>query len=286
MVRPRVRGVFVDLDDTFLAPDKSIPAANMALMDKMAEQGIELIPCTGRHVDGVPAAMRTHPCVRHVVASNGGIIYDRLSDEVIRLVPIDKDVVTWLYDRLAPLPLVFDAFADGKAYSEKARRPLFDLVDVPEGLRVYLKQGRTFVDRLIPELLPDIGPVTKLSLFFVDEAGARAIKAAVDEAGGLVMVQTSAACYEVTNEAATKGGALTWLAAHEGWDISETVAFGDNNNDVTMIEAAGDGVVMENGEPHVKALADHIAPPAEEGGVALYLEPLLAMGYGHPSEPR
>ena len=278
-----VRAVFVDLDDTFLAPDKSIPTPNLQLMDDLAARQIELVPCTGRHVNGVPEAMRTHPCVRHVVASNGGIIYDRRADEVIRLAPIDKDVVAALYAQLAGLPIVFDAFADAKAYSEEARRPLYDQIDVPEGLRRYLKEGRTFVDARIPDLLGSIGPVTKLSLFFVDAKGAAAIAAAVEKAGGLVMVQTSAACYEVTNAEATKGAALTWLAAHEGWDIAETVAFGDNNNDVTMIEAAGDGVVMENGEPQVKALADHIAPPAAEGGVALYLHALLD-GWG-PARP-
>ena len=270
-----IRAVFVDLDDTFLAPDKSIPAPNLQLMDLLAARGIELVPCTGRHVMGVPEAMRTHACVRHVVASNGGIVFDRATGENIRLVPIAREKVEWLYGRLSPLPMIFDAFADGKAYSELARRPLFDQIDVPDGLRTYLKQGRTFMDGRIPELLDQIGSVTKLSLFFTSGEVAEAISAAVYEAGGLVMVQTSASCYEVTDAAATKGEALVWLAAHEGWGIEQTVAFGDNNNDVTMIEAAGDGVVMENGEPHVKALADHIAPPAVEGGVALYLQRLL-----------
>jgi len=36
-------------------------------------------------------------------------------------------------------------------------------------------------------------------------------------------------------------------------------------------------VVMENGEPQVKALADHIAPPAKDGGVALYMRDLLGL---------
>lgn len=275
VVAADIRAVFVDLDDTFLAPDKSIPQPNMQLMDLLAERGIELVPCTGRHVMGVPEPMRTHPCVRHIVASNGGIVFDRASGEDIRLAPIARETVEWLYRRLSPLPLVFDAFADGKAYSEMARRHIYDKVDVPEGLRTYLKEGRTFMDARIPDLLDHIGPVTKLSLFFTCAEDAAAISAAVDEAGGLIMVQTSAACYEITDAAATKGAALVWLAEHEGWRIAQTVAFGDNNNDVSMIEAAGDGVVMENGEAHVKALADHIAPPAVEGGVALYLQKLL-----------
>ena len=271
-----VRAVFVDLDDTFLAPDKSIPPANLEMMDRLFELGIELVPCTGRHVGGVPAAMREHPCVSHVVASNGGIVHDLRTGEDIHVAAIPDAKVAAIYERLRDLPVIFDAFADGKAYSEVARRHLFDEIDVTEGLRAYLKQGRTFVDTTIPELLPQVGPVTKLSLFFVDEQGARAIDEAVVDAGGMYYVQTSAANYESMVDEATKGKALLWLADHMGWEVSQTVAFGDNNNDVTMIEAAGIGVVMANGEPQVKALTTHIAPAAAEGGVALYLQELLS----------
>ncbi len=274
MVADGVRAVFVDLDDTFLAPDKSIPPANLALMDELEQRGIELVPCTGRHVGGVPEAMRAHACVRHVVASNGGIVHDLCTGKDIRVVALPRDKVLFVYDRVRELSVVFDAFADGKAYSELARKPLFDQIDVPEGLRAYLKAGRTFVDTHIPDLLPKVGPITKLSLFFVDERGALAIDSAVHEAGDLYYVQTSAANYECMHVEATKGSALRWLAAHMGWDVSQTVAFGDNNNDVSMIEAAGIGVVMENGEPQVKALTPHIAPPAKDGGVALFMRGL------------
>lgn len=269
------RAVFVDLDDTFLAPDKSIPEPNLALMDRLAELGIELVPCTGRHVGGVPERMRTHPCVRHVVASNGGIVADLQTGANLRVVAIPQADIVSLYRDLACERVIVDAFADGHAYTERARFSLFDEIDVPEGLRAYLKAGRTQVDLTIPELLSQVGPVTKLSIFFVGERAARACREGIARHPNLYYVQTSAANYETMDVHATKGSALVWLAEHMGWGVDRTIAFGDNNNDVTMIRAAGDGVVMENGEPQVKALADHIAPPAWEGGVARYLQPIL-----------
>jgi Cof subfamily protein (haloacid dehalogenase superfamily) len=272
---PAIKAVFVDLDDTFLAPDKSIPEANLALMDQLAERGIELVPCSGRHALGVPKEMREHPSVHYVITSNGGAIHSLDEDRDIFVCDISHEMVEAMYERLSPLPIIFDAFANDHAYSEQARKHLFDQIDVPEGLRAYLKAGRTFVDTTIPELLPSLGPVTKLSLFFVDSVGADAIDKAVRELGGMHYVQTSASNYEVMNEHATKGAALTWLAQHMGWDISQTVAFGDNNNDVTMLEAAGDGVAMQNGTESAKVAANHIAPPAKDGGVAQYMQALL-----------
>ena len=51
-VRPRI--VFSDMDDTFLAPDKSLLPRNMAMLDRLAEEGIEFVPCTGRAWHAIP----------------------------------------------------------------------------------------------------------------------------------------------------------------------------------------------------------------------------------------
>lgn len=269
------RALFVDLDDTFLAPDKSIPLANLQLMDQLDARGIELVPCTGRHVGGVPEAMRAHPCVRHIVASNGGIVHDAHAHRDIHRVAMPTERIVGLYERLRDLPVIIDAFADGHAYSEKARKHLFDQIDVPEGLRAYLKSGRTFVDASIPELLPTVGPVTKLSLFFVDEEGARAIDEGIAAAGCFYYVQTSASNYEAMHVDATKGSALTWLAHEMDWPLEQVYAFGDNNNDLTMLQAAGHGVAMANGNDAAKQVAEGVAPTAAEGGVGLFMRGLL-----------
>ena len=50
------------------------------------------------------------------------------------------------------------------------------------------------------------------------------------------------------------------------------IAIGDNINDIKMIENAGLGVAMENGSPHVRALADIIAPSNNDDGVAYIVE--------------
>ena len=43
-----------------------------------------------------------------------------------------------------------------------------------------------------------------------------------------------------------------------GIDLADTIAAGDEENDLTMIEAAGVGVAMANGIPAAKALADYV----------------------------
>ena len=50
------------------------------------------------------------------------------------------------------------------------------------------------------------------------------------------------------------------------------IAIGDNINDMKMIENAGLGVAMANGSPHVRAIADIVAPSNNEDGVAYIIE--------------
>ena len=117
--------------------------------------------------------------------------------------------------------------------------------------------------------------IYRINVLFVDDAGRQAVWDAVDARPGLCRAQSIPVNVEITNAQATKGTALVWLCEHLGVPVADTVAFGDSGNDLSMIEAAGDGVAMGNAAPEVKAIADHVAPPCTESGVARYLEPLL-----------
>ena len=65
------------------------------------------------------------------------------------------------------------------------------------------------------------------------------------------------------------------LAAHLGLDLSQTVAFGDDVNDVSMLRAAGIGVAMGNASPEALQAADRITGTCDEDGVAQALRRLL-----------
>ncbi|MBQ3760312.1 MAG: HAD hydrolase family protein, partial [Synergistaceae bacterium] len=73
---------------------------------------------------------------------------------------------------------------------------------------------------------------------------------------------------EINDTKANKGGGLKFLAEYLGIPMSETLAFGDGLNDITMIEAAGIGVAMENAVDEVKAAADYVTLDCNNDGVA------------------
>jgi Cof subfamily protein (haloacid dehalogenase superfamily) len=73
---------------------------------------------------------------------------------------------------------------------------------------------------------------------------------------------------EINSREATKGNALKKLAAYLGIPLNETMAFGDDRNDITMLQAAGVGVAMGNAGEEVKRAADYVTDDCNSSGVA------------------
>ena len=73
---------------------------------------------------------------------------------------------------------------------------------------------------------------------------------------------------ELNIASAHKGRSLERLAEHLGFTLANCMAFGDGMNDLTMVEAAGVGVAMENAVDAVKHVADVVTSSNDDDGVA------------------
>jgi Cof subfamily protein (haloacid dehalogenase superfamily) len=94
--------------------------------------------------------------------------------------------------------------------------------------------------------------------------------------GGRLYISKSLPYFlEFASPAVTKGSGLQFLAEHLGFTRERTVAFGDGENDVELLDWAGFGVAVANAHPRVLAAADWVCPSAAEEGVAQVIEALL-----------
>jgi Cof subfamily protein (haloacid dehalogenase superfamily) len=80
---------------------------------------------------------------------------------------------------------------------------------------------------------------------------------------------------ELAAPGVTKGAGLDFLAERLGFTRAETIAFGDGENDVELVDWAGYGIAVENAHPRVRAVASWVCPSAADEGVAQVLEALL-----------
>lgn len=116
-----VRLIFSDLDDTFLAADKTIPDANRALLEEASRKNIQFVPCTGRNINGIPPVIAEYGCVHYAVCCNGALVADLDRREVIHEVDIEKEEVQRLFRALEGLPITFDLFAEGHVLTAEDR---------------------------------------------------------------------------------------------------------------------------------------------------------------------
>jgi Cof subfamily protein (haloacid dehalogenase superfamily) len=80
---------------------------------------------------------------------------------------------------------------------------------------------------------------------------------------------------EFASPEVTKATGLEFLSEHLGFTDERTVAFGDGENDIELVDWAGYGVAVENAHDHVKEVADLVCPPVNEEGVAQVIESYL-----------
>ena len=88
----------------------------------------------------------------------------------------------------------------------------------------------------------------------------------------LSLVYSHPEFFEVMPKEATKGAALATLMETYGISSQETMAFGDSENDIEMLQWVGHPVAMANASDQVKALFDNQAPSNDDDGIARYLE--------------
>jgi len=97
-----------------------------------------------------------------------------------------------------------------------------------------------------------------------------------DEFGSHMEVSSSGAPFlDATALNVTKASGLATAAKHYGIDQHDVVAFGDNLNDIPMLNWAGTAVAMGNAHPEVLSVADAMTVSNRRDGVAVYIDKLL-----------
>lgn len=82
---------------------------------------------------------------------------------------------------------------------------------------------------------------------------------------------------EIVRSDVSKAAGAAALLSHLGLAMERALAFGDDENDVPLLAAAGHGVAMGNAAPRVRRCADEVAPTNAEDGLAQVLERLLGI---------
>ena len=266
---PDIRLISLDLDGTLLNSKKELSPENAAALQWAADQGIEIVPTTGRFFGGMPEVIRNLPYLHYAITINGAQVYDVRSNVGIAKAEIPVERAVELMAWLDQFPVIYDCFMDNWGWMTRALQEQADDFAPNEHYAKMLKELRTPVEELKAHLFEVGHDVQKVQFFAKDmELRSRMMEEIPELFPELIVSSAVVNNVEINDQNAHKGNAIRQLAAHLGLERSQILAFGDGSNDVTMLQEAGIGVCMENGLDSVKAVADYITDSCDNSGVA------------------
>lgn len=271
-----MRLIAFDLDGTLLTTEKDLTPENRAALERAAEAGIVLVPATGRFFGVIPENVRSLPWFRYYITINGASVYDAREGRALLRAEIPWGRAVEVMEYLDTLPVIYDCYMDDWGWMTRA---LYDRAADFAPHRHSLDMLRNF-RRPVPELkahITELGhDVQKIQMFFRDPAlRLRSMEEMKLRFPDLVVTSSIPRNVELNSLDAQKGIALVRLAERLGIDPAQTVAFGDDLNDVNMLRAAGIGIAMANACPEAKTAADQITDSCDESGVGRAILRLL-----------
>jgi len=248
-----IKMIAVDLDDTLLRDDKTISDRTKAALDKCRDKGIKLIFATGRGQSAqtfLPSGF-FDGCVK----MNGAVAYagDLLVYEKLVSTAHARDLLL-AADR-TEVQIVVEK--DGWHYAN------FDVISI-WGLGWLT--GYEISDFKTLDISAD-----KIYALPKSDLEIELLKSHLPEGLYLITARTNNFTM-ILHKDANKARGIAALAAHWGFTIDNVVAFGDDTNDLEMLQYCGIGIAMGNAIDEVKSVADNVCDTNENDGIAKWLE--------------
>ena len=115
----KTRMIGMDLDGTLLKSDKELTQYTKDVLKRAIEQGIIVMPATGRPITGVPKELLEFPGIRYAVTANGGRVIDLEKNEAIVEELLPHDIAEVMMDVFEHYDTFREIYFDGVGYASR-----------------------------------------------------------------------------------------------------------------------------------------------------------------------
>jgi hypothetical protein len=252
------KAVFSDIDGTLLNSQHQITPKTEAAIKNMLKQGIPFIPVSARPPYAITPYTEQLGAQHGMICYSGALILDKNLTALysVILAPQDLQKLNTLLADFTHLSISYYAGLDW--FCNDVNNDWIKQESEITGLSAKLLQGNlTDVHKILimgsAEEIQRVEPVLKQALPHLS------IHRSKDE------------YLEIMNPAATKAKAIQFMAQHLGINAKQVIAFGDNFNDLDMLQYAGLSIAMGNAPDAIKQVAKEVTATNNEDGIALVL---------------
>ena len=276
-----IKCIATDMDGTLLNSLQQVTEENKEAILKAQSQGVEVVVATGRSYSEARYAL-DHVGLRCPVICLNGAEVRSIDGDVLSATPIDTHMAKNVASKLDENEVYYEVYTNKGSFTSDAKKAVSIIIDIivsanPDvnqqaatvAAEERVSQGRIHIIDDYDTLFNDESlQVYKFLAFSFDSDRLEAAKNSLEGLTELTVSSSGHENLEITHQNAQKGNALEAFVKAKGIDLAETMAIGDNLNDVSMLERAGRSVAMGNASYYVKTLCDDITETNEESGVA------------------
>lgn len=246
--------LFTDMDGTLLRDDATISDQTRNVLYDMTAAGHKFVLSSGR---SLPNIIKTKhdlgldmPGV-YISASNGTLIYECDTERVIFESRLEMDDLKNVWPLAKENDIHIQTYSDTELLAEKRDKEIdVYMIKCPLPFIATDKPWDVLCKPPVKMLCIDLEDHDKL-----DQFG----QMVAQKYPHLTTCFSSNTYLEIFSNKAGKGNSLIWLCNYLNIPIENSYAAGDAYNDVSMLEAAGTGIAMCNGDPEIFEFADKIS---------------------------
>lgn len=257
----------IDIDGTLLTDSKEIDRRDIEAIREAFAQGIRIALITGRMPAATDLIVRQLqiPCILACTAGT----YIIKDDLCINAEYLTVDTMTEIYERVKPFGIPLWIFRNRRWYVTSKDK----FVEEEEHLIDYIAEEVSMEELVQRWRHEQTGP-NKL-LIGAEPSTVQEVHAALRNRQDVDVACSSENYLEIFPKGMNKGKALRLICEKESIPIEKTAAFGDQELDIPMLEAAGTAVAMGNAIEALKQKADYVTKTNNEAGIAYAIRHFL-----------
>lgn len=280
--------IAIDMDGTLVDRQLKVTKENSETIKKAVSDGHHVVIATGRSYDEAKHTLEEADLHLPLICVNGAEIRSE-GWEILSSIPLTFEQYEDIKKILDEEDIYYELYTSKGTFTdnrEKAYEVMKDIVltsnpeatddDVQKAALRRFRLGLVSVVGDFDKLLSENGiEVYKFLAFSSDTAK---LQRAFQHLKGVDSLAVSASAdnnLEITNSEAQKGVAVQRYAELKGISLKDTMAIGDNYNDVSMLEVAGFPVAMGNAVDEVKEMATFVTKENDESGVSFAIKKFL-----------
>lgn len=255
-----------DMDGTLLNSQGAISEKNEAALKKLQNKGMEVIIASGRTDLMIKSYVKQLGLTGSVISSNGGLIRNIKTGEILYSKLIEKSVVREILSYCIENNVDFLLYTLDMVYGNEGNPLMHKYEKRNEELSENLKAPLSYLYNI-----NEIDNIEVLKVLLVcREQPERIIELEkhFSKNKRITAVSSAVGLLDIMASNISKGSALKILAEKMGIDLNHVIAFGDNYNDVEMLKCVGMPIAVENAVEDIKLHARHVTKSNDESGIA------------------